>query len=176
MKLKKIIYTVIVSLMVILLITFSCKIYKAHNKSLTLILGNPIENIEGNDTFTSSFMTSSFLLKMIENDASKQVDDKVIKLSKLIQDSNTIIINIGSVDVANIDDEELLTRQSQITITNIKKVVELVILKSKNTDIKLCLLDESYSLINEQIKQITLKNGIKINNMSFFNSINICIY
>jgi hypothetical protein len=143
------------------------------------LLGNPIENITyGNvdETFTSTFMTSNFLLKMIENDASKQCDDKLIKLSSLMQDSKIIIINIGYMDLCNIDDEEMLIRQSEITVSNIKSIVNLILQKSKNTMIYLCLIQSIensnlvhiYQDINYKIKLISTENGINIYNMSFF--------
>lgn len=184
MKLKKIIYSGTSLLLIILIIVFSTLIIKSHNKSQITILGNPIENISYenvDETFTSTFMTSNFLVKMLENDASKQNGDKLIKLSSLIYNSKTIIINIGYLDLYNINDEELVNRQAEITINNIKKIVGLIIEKSKNANISLCLIQipensnfaHIYQRINNKIKQISIENGINIYNMSFFSSINI---
>ena len=76
--------------------------------------------------------------------------------------------------------EELLKRQAQITINNIKNIVKLVIQNSKNANIYVCLLSIPEDVIlsnifqetNNKIKQISNENGINIYNMSFFSSIN----
>ena len=183
MKLKKIIYSGVTILLITLIITFTTLIIKSYNKEQVIILGNPIENISydnADDTFTSDFMTSNFLLKMLENDASKQNEERLIKLSSLIQNSKTIIVNIGYMDLCNISDEELLKRQAEITINNIKNIVKLVIQNSKNANIYVCLLSIPEDVIlssifqetNNKIKQISNENGINIYNMSFFSSIN----
>ena len=144
MRLKRIIYVIVIAFLIISIITLSIKIFKIDNHKTTII-GNTIENIddETDDTFTSNFMTSSLLLKMLTNDASKEKNGKLIKLSKLIDASDEIIINVGLIDLCNyikeedilIYDETILNRQSEITISNISSIVNIVNTKCKKTKI-----------------------------------------
>lgn len=195
MKLKRIIYVIVIAFLIISIITLSIKIFKIDNHKTTII-GNTIENIddETDDTFTSNFMTSSLLLKMLTNDASKERNGKLIKLSKLIDASDKIIINVGLIDLCNyikeedslIYDETILNRQSEITISNISSIVNIVNTKCKKTKIVINELVYPYSIkddklldifneINDKIRKIIDKYKTNINDLSFLVSINIFI-
>ena len=73
MNKKKIIYVIITFLLMITIILLSINLHNRKNKSFVICLGNPINNQEIDETFTSSFMDSSFLLKLLENDSSKNI-------------------------------------------------------------------------------------------------------
>ena len=175
MKLKKIIYIISIITLIFLIVMFSTLIYKNQRKDKITLLGNNIElSYETiDDTFTSNFMTSTLLLKMIENDASKEKDGKVVKLSNVINQSKEIIINIGQIDLCNfikedeslLYDEIVLIRQSEIILSNINNIFKIVNNKSNNCKITICNIDYPYTIydeklinifnnINEQINQI----------------------
>ena len=84
-KIKAKVHNLLISfLLVLIVVLFSSLIIKKDNDKVTVI-GNETANDSNYDqTFTSSFMTSSFLLKMLNNDASKSIDGKIIKLSLLL--------------------------------------------------------------------------------------------
>ena len=187
MKLKKIIYILAILSMIFFIVMLSIKIF-SNNTGKTTIIGNNIENIDGeiDDTFTSSFMTSSLLLKMLINDASKESEGKLIKLSNLINNSDKIIINVGMVDLCNyikeketlIYDETVINRQSEITISNISNIIDIVNSRCKNTTIFIQTLTYPYNIkdeklisifneINGKIKQIIDKYKINVSNLSF---------
>ena len=142
MKLKKTILYLLTLLLIPLVVTFSiCLLHNDKNDIKGLLIGNNIENVNVNysydDTFTSSFMDSSYLLKMIKNDASKEIDNKIVKLSTLIKKSNFVIINIGLVDIESlininenenklIYDEEILYQKSEVLISNLKQIIDLI--------------------------------------------------
>ena len=100
MRLKKLVFKLIVLVMIFVIITLSiCIFYKKDNKenNYTILLGNPLDTsitIEYDDTFTSEFMSSSYLIKMFTNDASKSVDGKLIKLSNLIKKADIVILTL----------------------------------------------------------------------------------
>ena len=75
MKLKKTILYIITLLLIPIIVTFSICLLPKKQNIKGIIIGNPIENVNlkysYDNSFTSSFMNSSFLLQMLENDASK---------------------------------------------------------------------------------------------------------
>lgn len=173
MKLKKILYILSLIVLITFTVLLSIKIYKSTNKDKTIILGNNIELIKENvdDTFTSSFMTSTLLLKMIESDASKDKEGKIVKLSNLIKESKEIIVNVGSVDLCNyikdeenlIYDEIILKRQSEIIESNIYNIVKLINSKSKNANILVYKITYPYTYKDDALIKIFDELNTKIN-------------
>lgn len=186
MKLKKTILYLLTLLLIPLVVTFSiCLLHNDKNAIKGLLIGNNIENVNVNypydDTFTSSFMDSSYLLKMIKNDASKEIDNKIVKLSTLIKKSNFVIINIGLVDIESlininenenklIYDEEILYQKSEVLISNLKQIIDLIY--DYNDKIGLFINKLSYNYytndaivinlyknINNLYEQVAIKKG-----------------
>ena len=186
MKLKKTILYLLTLLLIPLVVTFSiCLLHNDKNDIKGLLIGNNIENVNVNypydDTFTSSFMDSSYLLKMIKNDASKEIDNKIVKLSTLIKKSNFVIINIGLVDIESlininenenklIYDEEILYQKSEVLISNLKQIIDLIY--DYNDKIGLFINKLSYNFytndaivinlyknINNLYEQVAIKKG-----------------
>ena len=186
MKLKKTILYLLTLLLIPLVVTFSiCLLHNDKNDIKGLLIGNNIENVNVNysydDTFTSSFMDSSYLLKMIKNDASKEIDNKIVKLSTLIKKSNFVIINIGLVDIESlininenenklIYDEEILYQKSEVLISNLKQIIDLIY--DYNDKIGLFINKLSYNYytndaivinlyknINNLYEQVAIKKG-----------------
>ena len=186
MKLKKTILYLLTLLLIPLVVTFSiCLLHNDKNDIKGLLIGNNIENVNVNypydDTFTSSFMDSSYLLKMIKNDASKEIDNKIVKLSTLIKKSNFVIINIGLVDIESlininenenklIYDEEILYQKSEVLISNLKQIIDLIY--DYNDKIGLFINKLSYNYyandaivinlyknINKLYEQVAIKKG-----------------
>lgn len=186
MKLKKTILYLLTLLLIPLVVTFSiCLLHNDENDIKGLLIGNNIENVNVNysydDTFTSSFMDSSYLLKMIKNDASKEIDNKIVKLSTLIKKSNFVIINIGLVDIESlininenenklIYDEEILYQKSEVLISNLKQIIDLIY--DYNDKIGLFINKLSYNYytndaivinlyknINKLYEQVAIKKG-----------------
>lgn len=161
MKHKKIFVILsIVLLIVIILLSVSLAKYKYNDQKL--LLGNDI-NIENVDkTFVSEQMDASYLLKMLEYDASKVKEDKIIKLSVLIKNSKHIIINIGKVDILsyvsdNLSfDEEIITRKMEITLDYIDKIVKKIKKINNKSIVQLCHLSYYNEVKNENL-------AIKIN-------------
>lgn len=186
MKLKKTILYLLTLLLIPLVVTFSiCLLHNDKNNIKGLLIGNNIENVNVNypydDTFTSSFMDSAYLLKMIKNDASKEIDNKIVKLSTLIKKSNFVIINIGLVDIESlininenenklIYDEEILYQKSEVLISNLKQIIDLIY--DYNDKIGLFISKLSYNYytndaivinlyknINNLYEQVAIKKG-----------------
>lgn len=186
MKLKKTILYLLTLLLIPLVVTFSiCLLHNDKNDIKGLLIGNNIENVNVNypydDTFTSSFMDSSYLLKMIKNDASKEIDNKIVKLSTLIKKSNFVIINIGLVDIESlininenenklIYDEEILYQKSEVLISNIKQIIDLIYDYNDKIDLFINKLSYNYYTndaivinlyknINNLYEQVAIKKG-----------------
>lgn len=186
MKLKKTILYLLTLLLIPLVVTFSiCLLHNDKNDIKGLLIGNNIENVNVNypydDTFTSSFMDSAYLLKMIKNDASKEIDNKIVKLSTLIKKSSFVIINIGLVDIESlininenenklIYDEEILYQKSEVLISNLKQIIDLIY--DYNDKIGLFINKLSYNYytndaivinlyknINNLYEQVAIKKG-----------------
>ena len=186
MKLKKTILYLLTLLLIPLVVTFSiCLLHNDKNDIKGLLIGNNIENVNVNypydDTFTSSFMDSSYLLKMIKNDASKEIDNKIVKLSTLIKKSNFIIISIGLVDIESlininenenklIYDEEILYQKSEVLISNLKQIIDLIYDYNDKIDLFINKLSYNYYTndaivinlyknINNLYEQVAIKKG-----------------
>lgn len=186
MKLKKTILYLLTLLLIPLVVTFSiCLLHNDKNDIKGLLIGNNIENANVNypydDTFTSSFMDSSYLLKMIKNDASKEIDNKIVKLSTLIKKSNFVIINIGLVDIESlininenenklIYDEEILYQKSEVLISNLKQIIDLIYDYNDKIDLFINKLSYNYYTndaivinlyknINNLYEQVAIKKG-----------------
>lgn len=171
MKRKNIIYVIVVFLLSISVIITTLVVKNKDNNKMTILLGNQIEtNIEVNDTFTSSFMDSLFLLNLIKNDASKQVDNKIVKLSVLIKNSNKIIINIGKIDIDNnIDvkedrlyyDYDILNACKEKLINNVIQIKNYIYLINKKASIEILPLTYQFEINDKKI--IDLYNEINKN-------------
>ena len=87
---SKVIYALIVVLLISITIAVTLVLNKKYvsDKQYISLVGNDVENIDNVDkTFTSSFMDSDYLLSLLENDASKIIDEKIVKLSQLVKKS-----------------------------------------------------------------------------------------
>ena len=118
---------------------------------------------------------------LIKNDASKEIDNKIVKLSTLIKKSNFVIINIGLVDIESlininenenklIYDEEILYQKSEVLISNLKQIIDLIY--DYNDKIGLFINKLSYNFytndaivinlyknINNLYEQVAIKKG-----------------
>ena len=180
MKHKGLLYKIIMVILVSLIVTLSLLIFNNQNNKKVLVIGNPItlnENIEYNDSFTSPFMSSSFLNRMLESDASKIVDDKIVKLSNLIKNSNDIFINIGLIDItSNIKentinntltyDLELLSRQMQLSMDFVIQIIDKVCLINNNANIYLIKQSYPYKVVNLEIETIFNSYNEFLNNLA----------
>ena len=132
-------------------------------------------------TFTSSFMDSSYLLKLLSFDASKSNEGTIEKLSDIIKKSSFIIINIGLIDFDNlikidetnnilIYDEEMLYQKSEIFYSNLKNIITHIYKYNKSIDLYVKKISYHYyinndnlltfySLVNENIQEIVTKQG-----------------
>ncbi|MCI5744698.1 MAG: hypothetical protein MR270_00200 [Erysipelotrichaceae bacterium] len=186
MKLKKLIFTISIPLLIIIALILSISInYKSKTYvNSKLIIGekvnnNMINSSDYNDSFTAQNMSCSFLKKMIDEDASKIIDGKIVKLSKCIKKSSNIIINIGNYDMSAkishntynnslIYDYEILLCQIEINEDFLKQIIKSV--QQINKEIKIYILsikypysikDEKlmkiYDMLNYRYEQITTK-------------------
>ena len=186
MRLKKC-FIYVVPILVICLSILLCINLKNNKNQQVIVIGNTLNiNTETNinQTFTNSFMDSFFLLNLLENDASKKVDDKIIKLSHLIRQSSLIIVNIGKNDLnSNVNnnekennitfDIELLNSKLDKFSYNIKTIIYLIKSYNKNVNIQLLTIDYPYSVINNDLlsiykhcndilRQVAVENGVYI--------------
>lgn len=177
-------FKLILLVMIFLIITLSiCIFSKKDNEedNFAILIGNPLESkltIDYDDTFTSEFMSSSYLLKMFENDASKSVDGKVIKLTSLVKKANVIILNIGSFEIysvidvyANSYDDEILNRTIDIYLNHLNMIIDNI--KEINSNLYVCNIkyplssyNKDLSIIfknlNESINQILKSKSVKL--------------
>ena len=166
MKLKKTILYIITLLLIPIIVTFSICLLPKNQNIKGIIIGNPIENVNlkysYDNSFTSSFMNSSFLLQMLENDASKESEGKIIKLSRLIKDSSFILINIGKVDLSSlikinekenklIFDKELIYQKSQVITYNLQQCIDLIFQYNNNIDVYIAKIAYNYSINNSDL-------------------------
>ena len=93
----------------IIIITLICVISiflinkNSKNKSQNIILiGNYVDIANVDTSFTSTFMDSNYLYKLLTNDSSKIINNQTIKISKHIKQAKKIIINIGSYEMDNL--------------------------------------------------------------------------
>lgn len=182
MKHKKTMLFCIVIIVIIIASFISVIKYKTtKQEDFIVMLGNDFADVKVNasidKTFVSNFMESDYLLKIINKDASKIVDNKVLKISQLVKKSNIAFISIGTNDIKNLIkvdeslkvisfDEEIINRKIEILLFNVNEIVNQ--LKTINPSINVYLLKldyflnyksekvESYvDLINQEYKKIT---------------------
>lgn len=125
------------------------------NKSQNIILiGNYVDITNVDTSFTSTFMDSNYLYKLLTNDSSKIINNQKIKISKHIKQAKKIIINIGAYEMDNlitkqknnlIYDKELLSRQACILLENINKICIYVTNITNDNNITLCGLSNDFS-------------------------------
>lgn len=159
---RKIIYVSIVFLLIISVLTTTLIVKNKYSqKKIILLLGNNIKtNMIVNDTFTSAFMDSEYLLNLIKNDASKQVDNKIVKLSILIKNSKKVLINIGQIDInSHIDvkedklyyDLDILNSCKEKLIYNVIQIKNYILLTNKDVIIEILPLTYSFATNDESI-------------------------
>ena len=189
MKHKNIIYIFTSIFLIICIVVLSTLITVKNNKKddYGLILGNVIEEEISlpncNQSFASSFMSVSYLEKMIKNDASKIINNKIVKLSKLIKDASYIIINIGVYDLCSnikinettntlIYDEEVLKQKKQIIISIVNTIINDIHTINQNLILYLKNIDYNYKIhdyelikifneLNQSYKNLTNNYNIK---------------
>lgn len=183
MRLKKVLFKLVLLVMIFIIVTLSILIFTKKDETKTdyaILLGNPLENqisIEYDDTFTSEFMNSSYLLKLFKHDASKSVDGKLIKLSSLIKDSSVVIVNIGSFEIKSLItdsyDEEIIDRTIDVYLNNLDDILNNINNNNQNIQMYVCnikytesnydkTLINIFSSLNESIRIIAKKNNAKM--------------
>ena len=189
MKHKKVMFFCIGIVIIIIASFISVIRYKTtKHEDFIIMLGNDFTNVEVNTpidkTFVSNFMKSDYLLKIIKSDASKIVDDKILKISALVKKSNIAFVSIGTNDIKNqikVDeslkaisfDDDIINRKIEILLCNVKEIVNQLKVINPNINIYLLKIDyflnyknekiESYiDLINQNYKNITNPNLILI--------------
>ena len=160
---RKIIYITIVMLLVSITLLVTISLKKDNKYQKIVLLGNDY-NIENADkTFTSSFMDSEYLLTILESDASKVIDNKVIKLSNLIKSSTNVIINIGKIDIEEqisiidnklIYDLDIINRKKEMLIHNKEHIVSIINRINDKTIIEFVELIYPYSISDDNIISI----------------------
>lgn len=189
MKHKNILYIFTSVFLIICIVVLSTLITIKSNKKddYGIILGNLIEekiNLPNcNQSFASNFMSVSYLEKMIKNDASKIINNKIVKLSKLIKDASYIIINIGVYDLCSnikinettntlIYDEEVLKQKKQIIISIVNTIINDIHTINQNLIVYLKNVDYNYKIhdyelikifneLNQSYKNLTNNYNIK---------------
>ena len=183
MRLKKVLFKLFLLVMILIIVTLSILVFtkKGEEKNeYAILLGNPLDKqitIEYDDTFTSEFMNSSYLLKLFEYDASKSVDGKLIKLTSLIKDSSIVIVNIGDLEIKSLinasDDQEVIDRTIDIYLNNLNAIINHIYDNKKNIQVYVCnikytesnydkTLINIFSSLNESIRIIAKKNNAKM--------------
>lgn len=183
MRLKKVLFKLFLLVMILIIVTLSILVFtkKGEEKNeYAILLGNPLDKqitIEYDDTFTSEFMNSSYLLKLFEYDASKSVDGKLIKLTSLIKDSSIVIVNIGSFEIKSLItdsyDEEIIDRTIDVYLNNLDDILNNINNNNQNIQVYVCnikytegkydkTLINIFSSLNESIRIIAKKNNAKM--------------
>ena len=163
---RKIIYIIIVLSLVFITLLTTLIIRNNTKQTKTILLGNDISIHENIDkTFTSSFMDSEYLLTLLESDASKTIEGKIVKLSNIIKESSLIIINIGYVDInyvlnTNNVDEQIINRRCEVIINNVNKIIQLILKINEKVSIKLLEIDFKNEVINEYIEILNYNYGL----------------
>ena len=175
---------VVIFIITIICVSSMISITKIYNKTQekTVLIGNYIDISQNVDiSFTSTFMTSSYLYKLLLNDSIKMIDNKKTQISDLIKKSNNIIINIGSYEIGCLIkiehnnflyDTDILNRQLEILIENIDNIYSLITIINKKTKIILCditypftmndnTLIKFYKTTNDEIYNLAVSHNIK---------------
>ena len=160
---RKIIYITIVMLLVSITLLVTISLKKDNKYQKVILLGNDYNITNADKTFTSSFMDSQYLLTILESDASKVIDDKVIKLSNLIKSSTNVIINIGKIDIEEqisiidnklIYDLDIINRKKEMLIHNKEHIVSIIHSINDKTIIEFVELSYPYSIHDDNIISI----------------------
>ena len=183
MRLKKVLFKLFLLVMIFIIVTLSILVFtkKGEEKNeYAILLGNPLDKqitIEYDDTFTSEFMNSSYLLKLFEYDASKSVDGKLVKLTSLIKDSSIVIVNIGDFEIKSLIsdsyDEEVIDRTIDIYLNNLNAIINHIYDNKKNAQVYVCnikytsnnydkTLADIFSSLNESIDIIVKRNNANL--------------
>ena len=97
---------------------------------------------------------------MINSDCSKQVNDKIVKLSSLIKSNKNIIIYIGKVDVSSFsDDLQVNDRKIRILINNVETIIVTLLKVKKSYNIYL-LNVENNDKINQEYEKLRQKYNL----------------
>lgn len=184
MKHKKVMLLCIGIVVIILASFISVIKYKTtKQEDFIVMLGNDFNDVKVNTsidkTFVSNFMESDYLLKIINNDASKIVDNKVLKISALVKKSNIAFISIGTNDIKNLIkvdeslktvsfDEDIVNRKIEILLFNVNEIVNQ--LKTINPSINVYLLKIEYFL---NYKNEKIESYIDLINQRYKNIANI---
>ena len=115
----------------IIIISVLLSILSVNNKNKTILIGNYYNCSEKiNTTFTSSFMDSNYLYKILYNNVSKKDGKNTTSINSLIKKADRIIVNIGNYELQNLIqydqnkslkyDIDLLNRQKMILFNNIE--------------------------------------------------------
>ena len=162
---KKILYKLLVLLFVVFITLLTTIIYKESKKEKDnyLLLGNTLNyqlEVTYDDSFASDLIDSAFLVKMINSDCSKQVNDKIVKLSSLIKSNKNIIIYIGKVDVSSFsDDLQVNDRKIRILINNVETIIVTLLKVKKSYNIYL-LNVENNDKINQEYEKLRQKYNL----------------
>lgn len=181
MKLKKNILTILSIILLVMCIILSCliSIKSNHKNNKGIIIGNKINHEISfdncDDTFTFDYMSTAYLNKMIDIDASKIIDNKAKKLSNLIKESSYVIINIGGYDLSSvikedfnnnslIYDKEILNRQKDNVVSLLNQIIRKIQSINNKTIIYLMEVKYPYSINDEYASSVYLQL-----NQSFYN-------
>ena len=168
MKHKKIMLFCIVIVVIIIASFISVIKYKTTKQDdFIVMLGNDFTDVKVNapidKTFVSNFMESDYLLKIVTNDASKIVDEKVLKISALVKKSNIAFISIGTNDIKNqvkvnenlktvSFDEDIVNRKIEILLFNVNEIVNQLKVFNPNINIYLLKIEYFLNYKNEKIE------------------------
>lgn len=169
MKPKKIwiILSIILTIFLLALVIKCC--YQPKKENLGVMLGNKSEYLtfknSYNDSFVYQYATSNYLNKMLEMDASKNVEKQIIKLSNLLKNASYVIINIGTYDLINqinineyqnvlTYDFEILKRTSEILISNVNNIINKIFSYNKTITIYLLSLVYPFNCYDEQLASL----------------------
>lgn len=179
-------FKLLLLIMIFIILTLSiCILFKKESskENLTILIGNPLDkkiNVEYDDTFTNEFINSNYLLKLIENDASKSVDGKLVKLTSLIKKANIIILNIGEFEINSLIDNnqnnydvQIIDRTIDIYLNNLNAILNKIEDINDDSLIYVCnityplsnyddTLSTVYKTLNESINEIVKKNNANI--------------
>lgn len=183
LKNNKTIYVVITILALICSILSYKLLFNNNRKERALIGINQYVLYDVDTSFASDFMDSSHLLKMMNQDCSKNINGKIINLSTYIKQKDVIIINIGSYEidklfVANNNNEitydnDLIDRQIKILLSNIELIISHI--KNINSRCYLSLyklncpfekdcfeINSIYNKINNNLNEIAQINNVTL--------------
>lgn len=145
-----------------------------------------------NTTFTSKNLSTTNMLKIVDENAKKQLDGKSVSIKDVILKSNYICYVVGNSDLSSkikIDkanrkatfDVDVLNRQINISGNNVYNIVDTMIEYNKYSTILLVgaympyidleteqieIIDEIFSGYNETLKQIAIDTNVNFIDIS----------